>query len=835
MNCNTNHAHICNRSRLSTFKVSIYLLFFIFLSINVYASDIYIATSDLNLRDGAGTNYKSLIVISKSDTVKLIEDTGNYWVKIEYKNKVGYTAKQFLQEIQVEEIKPKEDNLTTNETNDKSSFPAILVGLLIAIFIASVLDKSGKKHRSLSLTKFLSFFLGALGFQKFYLGETVKGILSILFCWTFIPVLIGWIDFVKFASVSEEKFSLKYNRNYKSLKKKMQDSPQNTHSESIKKEIKTQDSLSSSRKEFTNRDQSIIDISLEKFDLSVEHSALFESTSLQPPYWGHSYVYSYDEINYATSEQKKYYSYFKKKVLKGEFVDIQGYTNYAFILYFDFLKEYQYHRNIKLLEEQFKLIGQICPKTKNYTLRILQDELSNREDTYSIEKLKNLDDPLFQFENGFSEHNPYAYKLGSLYKDQLKLNPKEIDWLNKIWHNSNVFLSIEDCVIEVMRLYCLVLKELEQKWNVSNITDNITELINTELIRKKDYFESFESDIYLSIFKRTENVVRTAYINNRKISDEILLKYSTRVQTNFNKLIGDFVNELLVVNMENIKPPSKETLIELNAQNVNRWKIDFKKLTDSFQNNEINIFINGIINLEETNQKNPNIENIFFEASKFVASYDKVQSLKYYAKYIYYDLKSMKFDNKELTKTIQKSLFKTQEQFNDFKRIITELIKTSDIERALEEIAKIYIPKRKRIQLDKSKIKEVEQKHDGTVELLNGYLETERDDFSEDKSFDNTDGTEIDVITPVPINSIFVAGIRMGKVQEELLKKFIENSFEIRHDEVDKFAIDNGMFKNQLIDSINEACSEYLDGESLIEENDETYVIEESYFKEIAK
>lgn len=79
-----------------------------------------------------------------------------------------------------------------------------------------------------------------------------------------------------------------------------------------------------------------------------------------------------------------------------------------------------------------------------------------------------------------------------------------------------------------------------------------------------------------------------------------------------------------------------------------------------------------------------------------------------------------------------------------------------------------------------------------------------------------------------------MADIRMGKVQEELVKRFIANSFAIHQDEVDKFAIDNGMFKNQLIDSINEACSEHLDGEPLIEEDNENYVIEESYFKEIA-
>lgn len=324
--------------------------------------------------------------------------------------------------------------------------------------------------------------------------------------------------------------------------------------------------------------------------------------------------------------------------------------------------------------------------------------------------------------------------------------------------------------------------------------------------------------------------MRESYGHKRKVGSNPYFEF----EGEFENRIGSYVNELVAKYQCEIVLPDIETQIELNAQNVNRWKIDFKKLTDSFQNNEINLFINGIINLEETNQKNPNIENIFFEASKFIANYDNVQSLKYYAKYIYYDLKSTKFDNKELTKTVQKSLFRTDEQIRDFKRIIAELIETSDIEKVLDEIAKIYVPKRKKIKLDKSKIKEVEQKHDGTVELLNEYLETGSDNFSENESFDNDDGIEIDVIPPDPINSIFVTGIRMGKVQEELVKKIIANSFEIHQDEVDEFAINNGMFKNQLIDSINEICSEYLDGESLIEENDGTYVIEKSYFKEIA-
>jgi hypothetical protein len=212
-----------------------------------------------------------------------------------------------------------------------------------------------------------------------------------------------------------------------------------------------------------------------------------------------------------------------------------------------------------------------------------------------------------------------------------------------------------------------------------------------------------------------------------------------------------------------------------------------------------------------------------------------MQSLSYYAKYIYYDLKSKSFDNRELTKTVQKSLFKTQEQLDDWKAIIAELIKTSDIQTALEKISKIYIPKRKKIYLDKSEIEEVEQKHEGTVELLNEYLHSEKvETVTKIKSIPDADN-EVIIIPSETNNSIFISEISIGKVQEELIKRIVTNSFKIYQDEVNKFANENQMFKNQLIDSINESCTEYLDGEALIEEDGDIYIMEESYFKVITK
>ena len=78
--------------------------------------------------------------------------------------------------------------------------------------------------------------------------------------------------------------------------------------------------------------------------------------------------------------------------------------------------------------------------------------------------------------------------------------------------------------------------------------------------------------------------------------------------------------------------------------------------------------------------------------------------------------------------------------------------------------------------------------------------------------------------------------VRMAKYllnQIDLIKRIAANSFTIEQTEVDDYAQRNDMFKNQLIDSINEACEEYLDGDVLIEEDGDNYVIEETYYEEI--
>ncbi len=57
----------------------------------------------------------------------------------------------------------------------------------------------------------LGILLGGLGIHKFYLGKTGAGILYLLFCWTYIPAFIGFIEGILILVSNDENFQLKYH------------------------------------------------------------------------------------------------------------------------------------------------------------------------------------------------------------------------------------------------------------------------------------------------------------------------------------------------------------------------------------------------------------------------------------------------------------------------------------------------------------------------------------------------------------------------------------------------------------------------------------------------
>lgn len=65
------------------------------------------------------------------------------------------------------------------------------------------------KNRGLAIV--LALFLGGLGIQKFYVGKIWSGFLSLIFCWTFIPAIIGFIDVIRWAVMGDQKFHENYD------------------------------------------------------------------------------------------------------------------------------------------------------------------------------------------------------------------------------------------------------------------------------------------------------------------------------------------------------------------------------------------------------------------------------------------------------------------------------------------------------------------------------------------------------------------------------------------------------------------------------------------------
>jgi TM2 domain-containing membrane protein YozV len=60
----------------------------------------------------------------------------------------------------------------------------------------------------------LAIFLGGIGVHKFYLGRTGWGIVYLLFFWTYIPALVGFVEGIIYLASTDQSFAMKYDRSY---------------------------------------------------------------------------------------------------------------------------------------------------------------------------------------------------------------------------------------------------------------------------------------------------------------------------------------------------------------------------------------------------------------------------------------------------------------------------------------------------------------------------------------------------------------------------------------------------------------------------------------------
>lgn len=649
-------------------------------------------------------------------------------------------------------------------------------------------------------------------------------------------IIIAIVLFLTYILPNKKKKSINVNaylRNSNPIKneKQLKEALVKDFSKNIKIEITTLNANN-------NTDNSIIDVTGKSYQLNPNNLKKYE---LGVPYWAHHYVYSYSELYGASNEQKEFYNHFKNSFLKEEFLDLNGNSNYAFILLFDLLNEYENHKDIIKLEKQLRQLGQCYPKTKSYGVSFLIKKMELNGNTEGIARLR--DQNIIQSQYSYNDYD--YYKLGSKYKTKLHLNQEEEILLNKLWYPNNNFCSIEFCFIEILKLYISAIAELKKKYiNEGTTLDEQFKAVADVVARKHFKYrqgssnyhyciETTTNEIYSNIFKYCENAVREHYGHKRKINTDTY--YTTpEVKTELQTKIISRIAEILSLLVLKISTPDEATEIELYSQNTSRWKVKFEELTDNFKNGNGKQFLEKVLVLGNLNKKNPSIENIFFEASKFIAKLDKEVALKLYIYYLYYDLKSSTFDNKQLTKTIQKSLFKTNEQLHDFGVIVSKLIRDKNLEESLKTVSDLYIPKRKKIHLDSASIKDVNKKYSGTVELLNEYLKDEyEDENSKIKTQEiNNEEVKIEITQKNETDQNLTYSIAFTQIQTGALEMFAKNNFTVSRNELEAFSKSIGVFNNQLIESINEICYDNID-DILIEEEEDNYIINEIYYKKI--
>jgi hypothetical protein len=595
-----------------------------------------------------------------------------------------------------------------------------------------------------------------------------------------------------------------------------------------------------------NAELAIIDITP---DANLHASTGTKEQIVDVPYWGHYYVYSCSEINRASHEQKQFYFRFKNRFLEGECLDLNGNTNYAFILLYDLLSDYDRHRDIVKLEKQLKLLGQHYPKTKSYANSFLIQRMKNKGDNEGAERI-------------WEEDHDY-WKLGSKYRNELQLNREEVKHLNDLYYTYTKFNGLGFCMTEIVKIYCSVISELKNKYARDGTTlDLAIKSVGDLIIQKrygtrkdKYYVQSIVKELYTFIFKHCENAIREHYRCVPKLN--INLTSAGENEIAYNAEVISTAIEQIAKFVYNTSPIDEEQERILNYNYPNRWKKRIKEFKENYnKSKDAGQFYNELARVGYMS------ESIFYEATIFMLKCDSKTAIKLYFHYLDSIFRNHKIVTEKrlclliidqnwenAIKTVKKdypvlsqiyelnikiidNLLKRQEQIQIFKDILAKFVKNKDLNEALDCIPDIY---RKKIQVENRMIAKIQQQHSESVALLNEYLRDESEDennIAVDITGIKNDGiaSDLQIADNAPLAD--ASDIEFSQIQLATLFLFTENNLSVLQGDVEAFARSKGIMKNQLVESINELCYELLD-DVLIEDEDAYYTINPDYYQKV--
>jgi hypothetical protein len=632
-------------------------------------------------------------------------------------------------------------------------------------------------------------------------------------------------------------------------------------------------------KEFIEKeDHAIIDISglsykIPKNEVFINTSMSSNKSSQQQgklinpkngvPKWEFRYIYYYAEITQATPRQKEFYSFFRENFLKNRYVDVKGNINYLSVLVHDLMRSYRSYQDIDTLEANFQRVAENYPDVKDHVNNIIKRLKEKEQHRLKDEEQRRLLAERLQSFTGY--HSYYAdRRLGAAFKDKLKLSKEEVEFLNNISYYSNPFFGVEFISLEIVKLFLATVKELKEKYkkerkNIDEVVNEVSEVITRKHFNFRTGSQNFQmsmrqtpQEIYKTILTMADNAIRERYNYKKRLT---ITSYKPIPQVELETKILNKAEKLLSELVLTVKPLSSEADKQLFNTDTQRWKIKYEELKTDLEKKTISSeeFLKEFVALSLLNENNlVSHRNMFFDAAKYMTFQDKETAICLYIYYLFYNM-GVETKIKTLTKKEQKELFQNKEQETKFEEIKNQLLKDTQLKAALEKVSSIYYVERKKIKLDIASIKEVQQSHSETVEILNEYLKDEKEQEKPKKEIKKEVKTEVKKEIPkiktkketqkstkkaetknetkTQSTTNYLPSLQLTDLQKTVLDYFAKNNFSISQQAFEKIATQNGTFKNQLLESINEKCYEILD-DVLIEE-EENYTIYQVYYQKL--
>lgn len=279
------------------------------------------------------------------------------------------------------------------------------------------------KPKSKKLTYVLALFLGGVGIHHFYLGHYKRGILYLVFSWTYIPIFFGWIDMLFIGKWFEERISIPRKNSFSNNNIKGSDllskipKVENEVIETNKKSNIEQKPLSGNKKSFYDPDIHILPeyAYLQTPQYILEDIRTIQKGTKNNVDVGHGFTVRvlmsgdnfieesvknankqgapckhipfrsyYTQFSDMDARQRNWYFYWRSSVLRKEFLDTD--LSYIFLFIYELIN-FSFSQNAAFNVSMLTTLGREYGDVERYTKKWIDDLLYELD----IETYKNID------------------------------------------------------------------------------------------------------------------------------------------------------------------------------------------------------------------------------------------------------------------------------------------------------------------------------------------------------------------------------------------------------------------------------------------------------------